>query len=187
LSIVYGIVQRAGGYAWVYSEPGRGSTFKIYLPRVEHAEEPVTPPELTQYALGGVGTILLVEDELAIREVVHSYLTNLGYTVLPAADPAEALRVAKAYEREIHLLLTDVIMPGMTGYKLAAELDLPELKVLYMSGYSDRTISPADEPGQDVPFLQKPFALSTLARTIHDVLGTARAPSCNGVPVCEQA
>jgi CheY-like chemotaxis protein len=97
-------------------------------------------------------------------------LSGLGYTVLPAANPGEALRIAKLHEGVIDMLLTDVIMPGMTGYKLAAELDLPELKVLYMSGYTDRALAPIEVPDVQASFLQKPFALSTLARTIRALL-----------------
>ncbi len=172
LSTVYGIVQQSGGHIAVRSEPGHGTTFRIYLPRVDAA--PVSdqaPPEVVA-APRGTETVLLVEDDEALRILAKEVLAVLGYTVLEAGHPADAIRIAESHGETIHLLLTDVVMPQMNGRQLAETLAAarPDLKVLYMSGYTAGTIG-ADgilEPG--VQFLQKPFTPLGLGRKVREVL-----------------
>jgi PAS domain S-box-containing protein len=176
LSTVYGIVKQSDGFIWAYSEPGRGTSFKIYLPRVEGDVVPAlevvpTPVELPH----GVETVLLVEDEEAVRNLVRTILQEYGYTVLEAYHGAEALRVAIRHEGPIHLLLTDVVMPLMSGRQLADKLAplRPDMKVIYMSGYTDHTIVHHGilEPG--TTFLQKPFTPGALISKLREVLDSA--------------
>jgi two-component system, cell cycle sensor histidine kinase and response regulator CckA len=173
LSTVYGIVKQSEGYIWVYSEPGRGTSFEIYLPRVEGEVVPtlemVPPPMEFPH---GTETILLVEDEEAVRNLARTILQEYGYTVLEAYHGAEALRVAIRHEGPIHLLLTDVVMPLMSGRQLADKLTAlrSEMKIIYMSGYTDYTIADHGilEPG--TMFLQKPFTLGLLVSKVREVL-----------------
>ena len=159
LATVYGIVKQSGGNMWVYSEPGQGTTFKVYLPRVGEAAGTIAPPTPVADSASGVETILLVEDEKAVRELAARTLERNGYTVLTAADAAEATQLAQRHGHRIHLLLTDVVMPEVNGRQLAQRLASlrPGIKVLYMSGYTDDAIVHHGvlEPG--VAFLQKPF------------------------------
>ena len=178
LSTVYGIVKQSGGYIWVYSEPGKGSTFKVYLPRVEDVvEASEVAPAITQDSLRGWETILLVEDEEAVRELIHTVLTEHGYDVIAARDPEHAVKLATGYAREIHMLLTDVIMPGMSGRELANEVSLkrPGIRVLFMSGYTDNVITTGGMLEKGLAFLQKPFSPSTLAQKVREVLTPAPA------------
>jgi PAS domain S-box-containing protein len=172
LATVYGIVKQTDGYIWVYSEPGQGSSFKIYLPRVAAAPEPPAPKPLAPASLAGSETVLLAEDEEAVRNFTRRVLAAHGYTVLTAADGQEALHVAEQHAGPIHLLLTDVVMPNMGGRELAERLVAArhEMKVLYLSGYTDDAIVHHGvlEPG--IAFLQKPFTLQGLARKLRDVL-----------------
>jgi PAS domain S-box-containing protein len=172
LATVYGIVKQSGGYIWVYSEPGRGTTFKIYLPRVEAEAEPLAPRSEPPASLRGSETVLLVEDEEAVRNLTRKVLETHGYAVLPAAGGQEALRLASEYDGPIHLLLTDVVMPTMSGRELAGRLASvrEETKVLYVSGYTDDTIVHHGvlEPG--IAFLQKPFTPEALVRKLREVL-----------------
>ena len=145
LSTVYGIIKQSGGYIWVYSELRRGTTFKIYLPRVASAGEHVTPIAVTEKAHKtepGTETILVVEDEANLRYLARLFLEKQGYKVIEAADGAVAMQIAVAHEGIIHLLLTDVIMPGMNGRELAQRISeiRPNVKVLYMSGYTENVI-----------------------------------------------
>jgi two-component system cell cycle sensor histidine kinase/response regulator CckA len=171
LSTVYGIVRQSGGHIWVYSELGQGTTFKIYLPRIGQAiraERPVTG--LTD-SLRGTETILLVEDEDALRELTRNLLEADGYTVLEAERPDKAIEVAVRYSGPIHLMLTDMVMPGMNGRVLAANLApvRPQMKVVYMSGYTGFThLGLADS----VPLLAKPFTRDGLLRKLHEVLNS---------------
>jgi len=171
LAMVYGIVKQTGGYVWVYSEPGRGTTFKIYLPRVEAAPEPLVPKP-APVSLRGSETVLMVEDEEAVRRLIRKVLETRGYVVIAAEGGAEALRLANAHDGVIHLLVTDVVMPGMSGRDLAQYLGSvrPETKVLYLSGYTDDAIIQHGvlEPG--IAFLQKPFTPQGLARKVRQVL-----------------
>jgi PAS domain S-box-containing protein len=172
LSTVYGIIKQSGGYIWVYSEPGHGTTFKIYLPRVEATVAPAAPSPPPAVALGGAETVLVVEDQAEVRRLTHRVLAARGYRVLVAADGPEALRVAEQHPDPIHLLVTDVIMPGMSGREVALLLSpqRPAMKVLYLSGYADESIVHHGvlEPG--IAFLQKPFTVEALARKVREVL-----------------
>jgi PAS domain S-box-containing protein len=179
LSTVYGIIKQSGGNIWVYSEPSQGTTFKIYLPRVEKTATVYKPKASSPMAPGGTETILLVEDEEAVRTMVSKILRNKGYTVLEAAHSEEAFEISERHEGPIHLMVTDVIMPQMSGPELAERLAprLPEMKVLYMSGYPDNTIVQHGvlEPG--TAFLQKPFTLNALESKVREVLDGTRPGS----------
>ena len=171
LSTVYGIVKQSGGYIWVYSEEGNGTTFKVYLPIVDSPPDaPVKRRETSTVA--GTETILLAEDDAMIRPLTKGVLTKLGYTVMVAADLEEAMRLAAGQSGTLHLLITDVVMPGGSGRDLARQLTAqrPDLKVLYISGYTDDAISRHGmlEPGLN--FLQKPFTPAVLARKVREVL-----------------
>jgi PAS domain S-box-containing protein len=172
LATVYGIVKQTDGYIWVYSEPGQGTSFKIYLPRVAAAAEPPAPKPLAPPSLAGSETVLLAEDEEAVRNFTRRVLAAHGYTVLTAADGQEALHLAEQHAGPIHLLLTDVVMPNMGGRELAERVVAArhETKVLYLSGYTDDAIVHHGvlEPG--IAFLQKPFTLQGLARKLREVL-----------------
>jgi PAS domain S-box-containing protein len=171
LSTVFGIVKQSGGSLWVYSEPGQGSTFKIYLPVVEGmAERPRPAPVAGD--LHGHETVLLVEDEEQVRTLASHLLRRLGYRVLEASRASEALALADAHNGEIDLLLTDVIMPEMGGRELAAKLvaERPETRVLFMSGYTDDAIVHHGVLDEGMQFLQKPLTPDTLARRVREVL-----------------
>ncbi|MBI1864481.1 MAG: response regulator [Nitrospirae bacterium] len=172
LSTVYGIVKQSGGYIWVYSEPGRGTTFKIYLPPSEEAAAPAEPAPSAAPA-SGTETILVVEDEDGIRELVSKVLGLGGYTVLGAAGGKEAAAAVERHEGPIHLMLTDMVMPGMSGPELADRLKTkhPAMKVLYMSGYADDAVIRHGELAPGTPFLQKPFTPTSLTQKIREVLG----------------
>ena len=180
LSTVFGIVQQSGGGVWVYSEPGHGTTFKVYLPRVD-AELDTPEQVLASSQLDGTETILLVEDEAAVREVARRILERHGYQVLAAESPHDALLLAQSRREVIHLLVTDVVMPRMSGAELAQQLSVgrPTLKVLYVSGYTDGSIESHGvlEPG--VSFLQKPFTSDSLASKVRSMLndGSVRPPN----------
>lgn len=184
LSTVYGIIKQSGGNIWVYSEPDQGTTFKIYLPRVEKTARVYKPKASSPTAPGGTETILLVEDEEAVRTMVSKILRNKGYTVLEAAHSEQAFEISERHEGSIHLMVTDVIMPQMSGPELAERLAprLPEMKVLYMSGYPDNTIVQHGvlEPG--TAFLQKPFTLNALESKVREILDGTRPGSREPTP-----
>ena len=172
LSTVFGIVKQLGGHIFVYSEPGHGSTFKVYLPRVEGAAEPASPAPEPGAWIGGTETVLIVEDDAAIREVVRRVLEMASYTVIEAGTPREALEAAERHSGPVHLLLTDVVMPELTGRQLADRLlrQRPRLAVLYMSGYTDDAIVHQGRLDPDTAFLQKPFTPEWLLRRVREVL-----------------
>jgi len=172
LATVYGIVKQSGGYIWVYSEPGRGATFKVYLPRVEQAGEPVAAPQPPARALGGTETILLAEDEAAVRNLARRVLEKHGYKLLLAATGRDGVQVAEQHAAPIDLLVTDVVMPEMGGRELAQRLTArqPGLKVLFLSGYTDDAIVHHGVLDAGVAFLQKPFKPDDLVRKIREVL-----------------
>jgi len=174
LSTVYGIVKQSGGYIWVNSEPAKGTTFKVYLPRVNAMGEVITvqPPAVGWEGARGRETVLLVEDEETVRELTRQYLLTQGYEVLEAAGPAAALKISSVHPGQIHLLLTDVIMPGMNGPELALRItaERPEVKVLYMSGYSENAIGHNGTLNPGIILLQKPFTLQTLTTKVREVL-----------------
>ncbi len=171
LASVYGTVKQSGGDIWVYSEPGQGTTFKIYFPRVAEAASPADRAG-SAHAKQGVETILLVEDEKGVRELVAEMLKRNGYQVLKAADPVEALELSRRYVGTIHLLLTDVIMPQMSGRQLAEQLvpTRPEMKVIYLSGYTENAVVHRGVLEPDVEFLAKPFSQQALAQKVRSVL-----------------
>jgi len=172
LSTTFGIIKQHGGHIGVYSEPGKGTTFKIYLPRTD-AEPKVNPQTLADTsALRGSETILLVEDEKMVRRLVCETLTSLGYEVLEAQHPDQALQLASLHGEAIDLLLTDVVMPGMSGPELHQQLSelLPNIPALYMSGYTDDAIVHHGVVKEGVQFLQKPFTIQSLHQMVRQTL-----------------
>ena len=176
LSTVYGIVKQSGGYVFVQSEVGRGTTFRIYLPRVEDAAEPLSHVRAAQAASGGSETVLLVEDEESVRQLVRETLEAKGYKVLEADHGAAALQIAAAHQGTIDMLITDVVMPGMSGRELAKQLSTshPQTKVLYLSGYTEDAIVHQGVLDPGTAFLQKPFTLQMLSRKVREVLSSAQ-------------
>lgn len=172
LSTVYGIVKQSGGYIWVYSEPGKGTTFKVYLPRVEEIAAEGAPRSAASFPAVGTETVLVVEDEPAIRSLSKRILEELGYRVLEAGSGKDALERVRREKGPIHLLLTDLVMPDMGGTELASRLQElhPDIRVLFMSGYTDDGVVRNGLLGEGRAFLQKPFAPQTLARKVREVL-----------------
>ena len=172
LATVYGIVKQSGGFIWVYSEPGQGTAFKIYLPRAADDLRPAATPAAVHEARGGDEVILLVEDEAAVRRVALHALQRYGYTVLEAALPSEALTICREHTGKIDLVVTDVVMPGMSGPDLAQQLLAlrPGLKVLLSSGYPGEAIAHRGELFSGLAFLPKPFTPLGLARKVREVL-----------------
>src|SRR6266571_2798224 len=173
LATVYGIIKQSGGFIWVYSEVGHGTTFKLYLPRVEElAERAAAPAHARTRPARGTETILVVEDEAPVRNVARQVLERHGYTVLEAPSAEAALDIATRYSGTIHLLLTDVVMPGLNGRELASRLvDLrPDARVIFMSGYTDDAVTRHGvlEPGS--AYVQKPFTPDAIARRVREVL-----------------
>jgi two-component system cell cycle sensor histidine kinase/response regulator CckA len=179
LATVYGIIQQSGGYIWVYSEPGHGTVFKIYLPREDAAPDAGAPRATGGAALNGHETVLLVEDEASVRELLRNTLHGHGYRVLAAASGEQALERASAHRGPIHLLVSDVVMPGIGGPEVAARLSSlhPELRVLHISGYADDAILRHGVSEGTTAFLQKPFTLEALARKMREVLDAPRPVS----------
>ncbi len=192
LSTVYGIIKQSGGYIWVQSEVGKGTTFKIYFPRVaatgEAAAQIVAQPDVS-VAEPGTETILLVEDEANLRYLARQFLEKQGYRVIEAADGAVALQIAVAHEGVIHLLLTDVIMPGMNGRELAQRMSeiRPNVKVLYMSGYTENVIGHNGTLDAGIRLLQKPFTLRDLKDRVREVLDTSPIPPEVSISMSTQA
>jgi CheY-like chemotaxis protein len=179
LATVYGIVKQSSGFVWVYSEVGIGSTFKVYLPRIT-AERPLAlPPAKRSEAASGHETVLLVEDETDLREILQHYLESKGYTVLSAGDGHAGLAACREQLPYPRLLITDVVMPGMSGRALADQLrsENPAMKVLYLSGYTDDAVLRHGILPSDTHFLQKPFALHDLASKVRNILDGPQAPA----------
>jgi PAS domain S-box-containing protein len=172
LATVYGVVKQSGGWIWVYSEPGQGTTFKIYLPQIDGAIESDKLQETPEAAPRGTETILVVEDQDEIRQLTCDLLESKGYTVLRANNGVEALHKVECHPGPIHLLITDVMMPKMGGRELVSRLSAmrPEIKVIYMSGYAEYAVAEQDLVGPDRTILQKPFSLNILAGKVRDVL-----------------
>ncbi|HZC80715.1 MAG TPA: response regulator, partial [Nitrospiraceae bacterium] len=172
LATVYGIVKQSGGNIWVYSELGKGTSLKIYLPRVEQTSEVPKPGAAPAELARGSETVLLVEDDEMVRALSQAILERHGYHVMVARNGQDALRFAQEGSGPIHLLLTDTIMPVMNGPELAKQFRSirPETKILFMSGYTDKVISrtTALEPG--TAFLQKPFTPQTMTHKVREVL-----------------
>ena len=181
LSTVYGIIKQSGGYIWVETEPDKGTTFKIYLPLATEAGEqaPLQAAAAASQPERGLETILVVEDESNLRRLVRQYLENQGYVVLEASGGAAAIRLAVAHAGPIHLLLTDVIMPGMNGRELAQRIASlrPTTKILFMSGYTENAIGHNGTLDAGINLLQKPFTLPALKNKAREVLDSASLPS----------
>lgn len=172
LSTVYGIVKQSGGHVSLESEPGRGTTFKVYLPRVDAPVEASTRSPARTPARGGDETVLVVEDQEPVLRLTRRVLEMQGYAVLAATDGPEALEVAQHHAGTIHILVTDVVMPGMSGREVGRRLAVarPGMRVLYLSGYADDSIVRHGvlEPG--LAFLQKPFTPEALSRRVRELL-----------------
>ncbi|HEV2962281.1 MAG TPA: PAS domain S-box protein [Candidatus Angelobacter sp.] len=173
LSTVYGIVKQSGGYIWVYSEPGRGTTFKIYLPRVDAQPEALGRQESAFASYRGIETVLLLEDEDGVRALMRHMLRKQGYTVLEAKHGQEAIYLCEHHKGPIQLLVTDVILEQMSGREVAEQLSLmrPEMKTLYISGYTDDAIVHHGVLSHEMPFLQKPFTAEGLIKKVRQVIG----------------
>jgi len=177
LATVYGIVKQSGGYVWVDSEPGRGTTFKIYFPRVDADVDPQPgSPDIVR--LTGSETVLLVEDQEQVRVLTKRLLEARGYRVLVAASGPEALQLAEHHAGQIHLLVTDVVMPGMSGREVGLLLapTRRDMRVLYFSGYPDPSVVHQGVLAPGTPFLQKPFTSEALARKVREVLDGPTSP-----------
>jgi PAS domain S-box-containing protein len=177
LATVYGIIKQSGGHIWLYSELGRGTTFKIYFPCVTEEPRSARAGHPSTTDLRGKETILLVEDQAEVRALAQTVLKSMGYTVLAAAEPAQAIRMAGAHEDDIHLLLTDVVMPTMNGVQLAKHLASlrPQMKVLYMSGYTDNAVVHQGILDESTHYIQKPFTPQALSGKVREVLGPRNA------------
>ncbi|HSO17865.1 MAG TPA: ATP-binding protein, partial [Desulfosarcina sp.] len=173
LSTVYGIVKQHGGNIWAYSEPGEGSTFKVYLP-LASAEKPAEAPPPDPHAAvdHGSATVLIAEDDPNVRRLTARILSSKGYHVLTSRSVDDAIRIGRSHVGPIDLLLSDVVMPGMTGPELHARLspDRPEMKVIFMSGYSGEAVSRYGVLNHDTYFIQKPFAARTLLAKVAEAL-----------------
>jgi PAS domain S-box-containing protein len=190
LAIVYGVVKQSEGHIWVYSELGKGTTFKIYFPRIDEPAQSAATDRGEAGSLRGFETILLAEDSTLLRVLTCALLENNGYEVIAAENGIEAVKLAERCDRPIHLLLTDVVMPGMSGRELADRLAVkrPGMRVLYMSGYTNDAIVHHGvlEPG--LFFLQKPFSQEALTHKLREVLGCAETVCCNRTgPVLRQS
>jgi signal transduction histidine kinase len=172
LSTVYGIVKQSNGFIWVYSELGRGTTFKIYLPRVEGEADELADHAKDEARLGGVETVLIVEDDPSMRALTARVLCEQGYTTLEASNGREALRIAGEYGGTIHLVLTDVVMPEMSGKALVSQIATPRPfpKVLFVSGYPNNALIHNGVLDDNVSFLEKPFTADALRRKVREVL-----------------
>jgi CheY-like chemotaxis protein len=172
LATVYGIVTQSGGFISVKTAPGQGTTFRIFLPRVDRPAAEATIANATAATQKGTEVLLLVEDDDGVRSLARNILQGRGFTVLEASNGKEALPVAERYTGPLHLLVTDVIMPQMNGRELAARLTglRPGLKVLYLSGYTDDVLSRQNIPEKGVAFLPKPFTPSSLASKVRELL-----------------
>lgn len=172
LATVHGTVEQSNGHIWVDSQKGQGTTFRIYLPRARKVTPALDHPEVEADTPSGSETVLLVEDDAPVRELARRVLQTQGYTLLEAQNGQEALGLARSHPDSIHLLLTDVVMPGMSGKDLAEQLSQTEsdAKVLFMSGYSDEKIAHHGILDPGVALLQKPFSPEVLIRKVRDVL-----------------
>jgi CheY-like chemotaxis protein len=172
LSTVFGIVEQCGGSIWVYSEPGNGTTFKLYFPLGAEAVTPAAGVPKQTSAANGVGTILVVDDHPQIRRLAGTILQRRGYTVLLAEGPADALALCATHAGSIDVLLSDITMPGMTGQQLAEAVraQRPDTRVLYMSGFANDAVQHHGFLAESVAFVSKPFTPDSLAEAVHNVL-----------------
>jgi two-component system, cell cycle sensor histidine kinase and response regulator CckA len=176
LATVYGIAKQSGGHVAVYSEVGTGTIFKFYLPRVDENSAPYSSSSTREAIPHGNETVLLAEDDRAVRDLSRLILRECGYTVLEADDGKEALRIAEEHPGKVDLLITDVVMPQMSGRELAQRLEAlqPGLKLLFLSGYTDDAVVRHGILQAEVAFLQKPFSPVALARKVREVLDEAQ-------------
>jgi CheY-like chemotaxis protein len=172
LATVYGMVKQSGGDIWVYSEPGQGTTFKLYFPRVAEPASNGSPEEAENPRHGTGETVMLVEDEAQVRDLEVRMLKQLGYRVLAASNGEEALELSRVHGEVISLLVTDVVMPHMSGKQVAEALlaRRPHIRVLYLSGYTENTIGHHGVLDSSVDFLTKPFTREALARKVREIL-----------------
>jgi len=172
LAMVYGIVKQSGGFIWVYSEVGKGTSFKIYLPRLDQVEDQVVTMQSTGELPMGTETVLLTEDEQDVRDIARQFLESGGYRVIEAKDGAEAIQLAAQHRGKIQLLVTDMVMPGMTGQELAVQLqsEHPGLGVVFMSGYSEHAATEMANADPSVRLLTKPFSRAAILRTVGEIL-----------------
>jgi CheY-like chemotaxis protein len=172
LAMVYGIVKQSGGFIWLYSELGNGTSFKIYLPQIMDEAKTDGPPLISSAPVGGWETVLLVEDSAAVRSIARQILERSGYTVLEAPNGRAALAIGRNRTRPIHLLLTDVVMPEMSGRQLAEEFSAvrTDANVIFMSGYTDDAVVRHGVVSAGVDYLQKPFSPDALLRKVREVL-----------------
>ena len=172
LAMVYGVVKQSGGYIWVYSEVGKGTTFKIYLPQVAQAPEAMSIQKPRLDHMQGSETILLVEDDAAVRELVRSLLSAQGYRVLATQNADDLRKICEEHDGQIHLLVTDMVLPGTSGREIAKQVTLlrPQIKVLFMSGYTDDSLVQSHGFEKSMAFLQKPFSAVFLATKVREVL-----------------
>ncbi|HUI52976.1 MAG TPA: PAS domain S-box protein [Terriglobales bacterium] len=172
LATVYGIVKQSGGFIWVYSEMGKGTSFKIYLPHVDAQQTQIHTPKLAAELPAGTETVLLSEDEQDVREIAREFLESGGYTVLEAKNGKEAIELAGRHKGKIDLLVTDMVMPGMTGQELAVRLqrDCPGLAVVFMSGYSEHAATEMANADPSVRLMTKPFSRAAMLRTVREIL-----------------
>jgi two-component system cell cycle sensor histidine kinase/response regulator CckA len=186
LATVYGVVKQSGGYISVESAPGKGTTFRVYLPRVSEAAEKGQATEPSGKVLAAHWTVLLVDDERPLRKLTRKMLQEMGHTVVEAEDAPQAIALAKQTDTPIDLLLTDVVMPGMSGWALAETLSPqhPEMRILYMSGYPDGVIEKSGSTTAGISILRKPFTQDELLRGIEDVAVGAPGKSAirSGIP-----
>lgn len=177
LATVYGVVKQSGGFIWVYSEVGKGTSFKIYLPRVDQAEDKGSAALPFAEAPRGTETILLAEDEQDVREVAREFLESGGYTVIESHNGADALRLAAEHKGSIDLLVTDMVMPGMTGKELAGRLQHQHsgIGVIYMSGYSEQTVAETAQADSGMLLLTKPFSRGSILRAVREALNVPRS------------
>jgi two-component system cell cycle sensor histidine kinase/response regulator CckA len=172
LAMVYGIIKQSGGFIWVYSEVGKGTSFKIYLPVVDQAEQHPVPPRPSAEPPTGTETVLLTEDEQDVREIARQFLESGGYRVIEAKNGTDAIRLAAEHRGKIQLLVTDMVMPGMTGQELAERLhaEHPGLNVVFMSGYSEHAATEMVDADPSVRLLTKPFSRAALLRAVGEIL-----------------
>jgi two-component system, cell cycle sensor histidine kinase and response regulator CckA len=177
LATVYGIVKQNGGFVWVYSEPGLGTTFKVYLPQAQSLSGEIRTAKPSEESPVGCETVLLVEDEASVRQASRQFLVRSGYAVLEANDGEDALRVSRKHRGPIHLMVTDVVMPRMGGPRLAERLaeERPDMQVLFVSGYAENTVLQHGKIDVGTRFLQKPFSLKALARKVREILEASEA------------
>jgi len=178
LSTVYGIVKQSKGHILVYSELGRGTTFKIYFPCVDEAAEKLSRPPAKAVAIRGTETVLVVEDQEAVRSIVRAVLRSGGYSVLEASHGGEALLIFERHKGRIDLVVSDMVMPQMSGPDLIQRLQAvkPGVKSLYMSGYTSGTVSLAENWDPNTPFIEKPFGPGAFLRKVREVLDSSPKP-----------